>query len=147
MFHKKEIVSFSILIFGAALLLNACSTRQLTLVDFETGQTLEGSLNQYDRSIDVTMPDGEILSGMYSEVSNSSPVYSTGVGISTGFRHGDVIFGTGVAVDNGPSKGYALLKSNTSSLMMEITVNYSNSTGHGYGEAITNDDRKYKVQF
>ena len=69
----------------------------LELVDFDTAQPLKGSLHKSDRSIPVTMPDGELLSGMYSAVSNTSPVYSTGVGISTGLRHGGVIFETRTA--------------------------------------------------
>ena len=31
--------------------------------------------------------------------------------------------------------------------MMEIAVSYSEWSGDGYGEATTNDGRKYKVQF
>ena len=145
--HNKETSALIFFFLVVVLFLVGCAARQLTLVDFKTGLTLDGLLNQYDRSITVTMPDGEVLYGMYSAISNATPVYETGVGISTGFRHGGVIFGTGVVMDNGPGKGYALLKSDSSSLMMEITVNYSNSTGHGYGEAVTNDGRKYKVQF
>ena len=127
--------------------LAGCATRQLTLVNFETGETLEGILSKSDRSISVTMPDGEVLYGKYSAISNTAPVYETGIGISSHSHHG-AIFGTGIAVGSGgASRGYALLKSNTSSLMMEIAVSYSEWTGHGYGEATTNDGRKYKVQF
>ena len=61
------------------------------------------------------MPDGEVLFGKYSAISNTTPVFQTGFGVST--------------------------------LMMEIIVSYSEWTGHGYGEATTNDGRKYKVQF
>jgi hypothetical protein len=128
------------------LCLTGCASRQLTLVDFQTGQTLEGVLSQSDRSISVTMPDGEVLHGMFSAVSSASPVYETGIGVSS-HHHGGAIFGTGIVLGSGPSKGYALLRSNSSNLMMEINVSYSDWTGHGYGEAVTNDGRKYKVQF
>ena len=131
----------------AGLLFAGCGARQLTLVDFQTGQTIAGELNESARSIRVTMPNGEILTGKYSAVSNSSPVYETGVGVGASSHSHGAIFGTGVTFGGGASKGYGLLRSNTSNLMMEIVVSYSEWTGHGYGEATTNDGRKYKVQF
>jgi hypothetical protein len=135
---------FIFLFFIACLFLAGCGARQITLVDFQTGQILDGELNELDRSIIVTMPDGEVLFGKYSAISNTIPVFETGFGIST-HSHG-AVFSTGVA-SGGASKGYALLRSNVSNLMMEIVVNYSEWTGHGYGEATMNDGRKYKVQF
>ena len=148
MMTKTNVFLLIILFFIACLFLTGCATtRQLTLVDFQTGQTLDGELNESGRSISVTMPDGEVLFGKYSAISNTSPVYETGVGVATGSRRGSV-FGTGIAIGGGgESKGYGLLRSNTSKLMMEIAVSYSEWSGDGYGEATTNDGRKYKVQF
>lgn len=125
-------------------LLTGCTTRQIVLVDFQTGQTINGKLNEFDRSIIVILPDGEVLAGKYSAISNKTAVFGTGFGMSS-HSHGAVIT-TGVTND-GVGKVYGLLKSNSSSLMMEIVVSYSEWTGHGYGEAITNDGRKFKVQF
>ncbi len=139
---------FIVLFFVVCLFLTGCAPRHITLVDFQTGETLDGQLNESDRNITVTMPDGEVLSGKYSAISNTSPVYETGVGVATGSHRRGSVFGTGITIGGGgPSQGYGLLKSNTSNLMMEIVVSYSEYTGHGYGEAITNDGRKYKVQF
>ena len=145
---KANVSLLIILFFISCLFLTGCAThRQLTLVDFQTGQTLDGELNESARSISVTMPDGEVLFGKYSAISNTSPVYETGVGIATGSHRGSV-FGTGIAIGGGgESKGYGLLRSNTSNLMMEIAVSYSEWSGDGYGEATTNDGREYKVQF
>jgi hypothetical protein len=94
------------LFFIACLFLTGCaSTHQLTLVDFQTGQTLDGELNESGRSISVTMPDGEVLFGKYSAISNKSPVYETGVGVATS-SHGGSVFGTGMAIGGGgASKG------------------------------------------
>jgi hypothetical protein len=47
----------------------------------------------------------------------------------------------------GEAKAHAFLKSNKSNLMMEIIVSYSDASGHGFGEAQTNDGRRFKVQF
>jgi len=145
---KTNVSLLVVVFFIACLFLAGCATtRQLTLVDFQTGHTLEGEMNKSDRSITVTMLDGEVLYGKYSSISNTAPVYETGVGVSTGSHRGS-IFGTGITIGSGgPSKRYGLLKSNTSNLMMEIDVSYSELSGHGYGEAITNDGREYKVQF
>ncbi len=142
-------ISIPVFLFvAAALFLSGCAaTRQLTLVDFQTGQTLQGEFNESARTISVTMPDGEILSGKYSAVTNSSPVYETSVGVGAGSHSHGGVFGTGVAFGGGAGKGYGLLKSGTSGLMMEVVVSYSEWTGHGYGEATTNDGRQYKVQF
>ena len=144
---KINVSLFIVLFFVACLFLTGCAPRHITLVDFQTGETLDGELNESARKITVTMPDGEILSGTYSAISNTAPVYETGVGVATGSHRGSV-FGTGIAIGGGgPSQGFGLLKSNTSNLIMEIVVSYSEWSGHGYGEATTNDGRKYKVQF
>jgi hypothetical protein len=36
------------------------------------------------------MPDGEVLFGKYSALSNTSPVYETGVGVATGSHRGSI---------------------------------------------------------
>ncbi len=147
---KTNVSLFIVLFFVACLFLTGCAPRHITLVDFQTGETLDGELNESDRNITVTMPDGEVLSGKYSAISNTSPVYETGIGVGTGSHHGSgSVFGTGITFggSGGPSQGFGLLKSNTSKLMMEIVVTYSEWSGDGYGEATTNDGRKYKVQF
>ena len=145
---ENTLVLMTILFLVTAL--SGCATiRQMSLVDFQTGQTIEGEINESTRIITVTMPNGEVLSGTYSAVASSSPVYETGIGVGAGSHSHGTVFGTGVVLgaSGGPSKGYGLLRSSSSGLMMEIEVSYSEVTGHGYGEAVTNDGRKYKVQF
>jgi hypothetical protein len=125
------------------LLLLSC-THRVDLIDFNTGQVLKGEYNEANRKVTVYMPDGQILTGKYSAIDNAGTFFGTGFGFS-----GTTIstsFGQGV-VAGGRGQVYALLKSNKSKLMMEIIVSHSKWGGHGFGEAITNDGRKYKVQF
>ena len=129
-----------ILLIMLAILLLGC-VRNIELTHFQTGQVLQGKYNQINRTVTVVMPDGEILKGKYSAVANASftfrvaPAYSSTVtATSPSYR----------ISSGGGGQAYALLKSETSSLMMEIIVKYSY---HGFGEARTNDGRTYKVQF
>ena len=144
MLTRSYVYLLGILLIATTLFLAGCAARSITLVDFQTGQTIEGQLNNTDRSVTVTMPDGEILYGKYSDISGSTTVFGTGFGVSS-HSHG-AIFSTSVA-GGGASRIYALLRSNSSNLMMELALSYSEWTGHGYGEGITNDGRNYKVQF
>ncbi|MGD9365695.1 MAG: hypothetical protein PVH87_08380 [Desulfobacteraceae bacterium] len=117
---------------------------KIEITHFQTGQVLQGNYNELNRMVTVVMPDGEILKGKYSAVSNASFSFGTataysGAATATGFGYG--------VSSGGISQAYALLKSETSSLMMEMIVSYSEWTGHGFGEARTNDGRSYKVQF
>ncbi len=132
-----------LIIFGAVLLLAGCG-KAITLTNFDTGDVLKGRYNSANRTVTVTMPDGQVLSGRYSAISGASMTFGNAYvfsGASTA-----TAFGTGMAV-GGASNAYALLVSDTSSLAMEIIVSYSEWTGHGYGEARTNDGRAFKVQF
>jgi hypothetical protein len=144
MLTRSYVYFLGILLIAGSLFLAGCAARSISLVDFQTGQTIEGQLDNSDRSVTVTMPDGEILYGKYSDISGSTTVFGTGFGVSS-HSHA-TIFSTSVA-GGGASRIYALLRSSSSSLMMELALSYSEWTGHGYGEAITNDGRNYKVQF
>jgi hypothetical protein len=75
--------------------------------------------NTVTRDVTVTMPNGEILAGKFTEQENSTS------------RSG---------------KAYALLKSATSNLLLEITVSY-NEYGNGFGEARANNGKNYKIEF
>jgi len=125
------------------LTLIGCSSG-MTLTNFQTGDVLKGEFNQWDRTVKVIMPNGEVLSGKYSDVNNSSMTFGTAVGVS-GTTTGTLI-GTGISV-GGSGNAYALLKSETSKLMVEIVVSNNDLTGHGFGEAKTNDGRVFKVQY
>jgi len=111
----------------------------LTLTNFATGETLNGEFNAGTRDIYVTLKSGEVLSGKYSAASNAS------VSFGTVFAGGGAATGTAIT-SGGASQAYAILKSPSSSLMMEVIVTYG-TNNNGFGEARTNDGRVYKVQF
>jgi hypothetical protein len=122
--------------------LSGCVVHDIHFIHFDTGEVLTGEFQEITRDISVTMPNGELLSGKYSAVSNDSFMFGTSFG-----RVGRTpVFGTSTGVSTGgASSAYALLKSEKSKLMMELIVSYSGT--HGYGEARTNDGREYRVQF
>jgi hypothetical protein len=47
-------------------------SRKLTLTHFESGEVLTGSANLITREVTVTMPNGEILKGKFSEQTDFS---------------------------------------------------------------------------
>ena len=132
-----------VFIFFITIVLNAC-THSIQFTNFESGETLNGTYNKLSKTVKVTMPNGEVLSGQYTAMTNASfsmvnaSAYS-GTAYASGTGYGMTVGGT--------SNAYALLKSNSSNLMMEIIVNYSEWSGSGYGEARTNKGKVYKVQF
>ena len=117
---------------------------KITFTNFESGEILNGEYNTADKSIKVTMPNGEMLIGSYAAISSSSILFGNSFATSGGATATG--FGTGIAV-GGNSKAYAILSSQKSSLMMELLVSYSEWNGHGFGEAKTYDGKIYKVQF
>ena len=133
-------------------------TRSATLVEFASGEVLHGKFTDSAATggtVEVTMPNGELLSGRYSAIRgtdevefSSATVSATAVGAS-GMAS---VSGSGIGTQRtvgGQGKAYALLTSATpgSKLVMEIIVIYGVLDGHGFGEAKTNDNRSYKVQF
>ena len=112
------------------------------LWDFEKSKVLQG---HYDMKNDVTvaMPGGEILMGKYCVVDNSS--FTFGSATATSGLTTASSYGYGYTI-SGRVQVYALLKSKTSDLMMEIIVSYGQWTRQGFGEARTNDGRSFKVQ-
>lgn len=114
----------------------------LTLVDFQKGETVLGKYTD-GGGVTVTMPSGEVLSGKYSVVDNARFTFAT----ATAVAGGQVAAGSATGITTGGSgQAYALLRSPTSRLMMEIIATYG-SSGHGFGEARTNDGRVFRVQF
>jgi len=131
------------------LLQSGCVSR-LHVVDFSSGETLRARYASAIRTVTVWMPDGEVLQGKYSAVGNES--LSFGSGFTTGVAGGQTVsaFSQGTSVSTGGAgKAYAILKSKNpdSKLMMEILVSYGGLSGHGFGEARTNDGRTYRVTF
>ena len=131
------------LLFLVIFVLCAC-THPMTLTDFESGEILQGSYNEANRSVTVTMPDGEVLTGKYSAISNATATFGNAFAVSGGASAS--VFGTGITT-GGAANAYSLVMSQSSKLAMEILVTYSEWNGQGFGEARTNDGRIYKVQF
>lgn len=151
-------IPIALVLVAALLLCAGCITRSATLVEFSTGEVIRASFSDSPSTggtVQVKMPDGEVLSGRYSAVRgtdhvsfSSSTMFGTvGSGASstsvsgTGFSTGRTVGGQG--------RAYALLTSDTpgSTLVMEVIVTYGVLDGRGFGEARTNDGRHYKVQF
>ena len=134
------------------LLLCGCRTqRPIELTNFTTGETLHGMAYRFDRRIEVTMPDGEVMVGKWSSIRNDS--------LGVGFGSATAIAGRSTATAVGNSVGYssgglgnvyALLKSTKegSKLMIEFSAKFDslNGTG-GFGTAKANDGREWKVTF
>lgn len=156
---------------GVLFSLNGC-VKKMQVIDFKNGTSLDAKFDKGTRQVTVVMPNNDVLTGQYSAVSNATftmgnsynnatvNAYSSGYGNSYGGGNYRSASYSGTTTANaygrssyqgvtsgGVSNAYALLKSNTSKLMMEMIVQYSDFTGHGYGEARTNDGRQYKVQF
>jgi hypothetical protein len=125
------------------ILFMGCSAG-MTLTNFQSGEVLKGKFNQWDRSVTVEMPNGEILSGKYSDVNNSSMTFGSAFAYSG--SSSATVFGTGYTV-GGSGNAYALISSKTSKLLMEIIVSNNDLSGHGFGDARTNDGRSFKVQY
>lgn len=131
------------------LLMMAGCAHRLTFTNFDTGEILKGTAN-LAKTIRVTMKDGEVVEGKYSAVSSDSVAF--GFGSATAFSGAQMAtaFGSGTTImAGGPGRAYAILRSTTlgSKLMMELLVSYNALSGHGFGEARTNDGRSYRVTF
>lgn len=139
------------IVFSLLFFLTGC-THKMILTDFDKGEVLEGHYTEMTKKVEVLMPNGEILKGKYSAISNSSFTFTNSTSTATAYSGTASAFGTGSSFGTGYSiggagKAYALLKSETSNLMMELLVDYNAWDGSGFGEARTNDGRRYKVQF
>lgn len=139
-----------ILIVLSIVMFSGCA-KKVYLTDFSSGTQIEGVYKSMDKEVIVTMPNGEILKGHYVYMANATfsmtnvnsyaHAYS---GTVTASGYGNAFAQT--ITSGGTSKVYALLKSTSSNLMMEIILDYSEWSGQGYGEARTNRGKKYKVQ-
>lgn len=122
----------------------------LQLTNFKSGQSLQGAtLNKSNKEVTVVMQDGEVLKGKYitmrdKSISSGSIKPKTRLSLNPQLSRSQGLNVKSVTVSN-TGKGYALLKSSSSKLMMEI--NFIFSGNHGFGDARTNDGRTYKVQF
>ena len=120
----------------------------MQVTDFKTGTSLDAEFDEASRQVTVVMPNNEVLTGKYSVITNATFSFGNTYGSETAYSA--TAYGSSTShmiTSGGASNVYALLRSNTSKLMMEMVGQYSDWTGHGYGEARTNDGRRYKVQF
>jgi len=136
---------------GIVLLLSGC-VHKMQVIDFKTGTSLDAKFDEVSRQVTVVMQNNEVLTGKYSNISNATFSFGNTYGSATAYSGANsaTAYGSSISqmfTSGGASNAYALLRSNTSNLLMEMVVQYSDMTGHGYGEARTNDGRKYKVQF
>ncbi len=116
----------------------------MRFVEFSSGDTLSGAFDKGKGEIRVIMPDGETLSGIYRITTRAR--FTIGATVGKYGKHTGVGVSPRVSI---PSKKqvYALIGSPTSSLLMEVILDYNRWSGRGHGEAITNDGREYKVIF
>lgn len=119
-------------------------THSVKLVEFESGQVLHGEFNELSGNVKVTMPDGELLTGKYSALDETKMMF--GNAFATDGLNSASAFGSGFS-SGGKHQAYALLNSDASNLIMEVVVTYSKWNNQGYGKAVTNDGREFKVQF
>ncbi len=125
----------------------AAVPRKTTLVNVQTGEVLKGGFNMITRDGWVEMPDGTRLTGKIVGVTDgastshrfSGNVYNSNIGNSS-------FSGTGNSY-RAPTRGegYCLLRSPDGKLLMEITVVSNGAVTAGYGDAVMNDGRRYKV--
>lgn len=144
-------MKFIVTILSILFLLSGCS-HKMTYVDFSSGEVLVGHYVEMSKDVEVMMPNKEVLKGKYSNVHNSSFAFGNSFTTGTATTGSTTAFGSANTFGNsfsvcGAGKAYALLRSETSTLMMELLVDYSVWDGSGFGEARTNDGRRYKVQF
>jgi len=120
-----------------ALLLVACA-RTVELVNLETGSVLTGVHSLWNRSIVISLPAGETVTGTATKLT------TTEIGPESLF------FGANAGELLGPHAaervyGYARLNGEEGTVMEIIFV--SDWLGHGYGVARTSRREEYRVTF
>lgn len=137
-----------------AVLLIVCSgcaaiPRQTTLVDVRTGEVLHGGFNLITRDGWVAMPDGTRLTGKIVGVTNARQTTHSFRGTASTYPvvSPEVSFsGSGNSFTAPTSgQGWALLRSPDGKQIMEITVISNGAVTAGYGDAVMNDGRRFKV--
>lgn len=122
-----------------SLILIGC-TKNVVLTDMLTGETLQGTATS-SRDLEITMPDGEVLKGTYTVIRGEAVSFGSVAGYSpTGFS---TMNGTAFMVSNN-GQVYAVLRGDKGTIM-EVQAVFSGS--HGFGTAVTNRKKEYRVQF
>jgi hypothetical protein len=114
-------------------------TYPIKFINPQDGKVLVGEYNKSSKTITVTLPSGEVLTGEYVALTNAS------IGFGSMFYGANV--GSMMTVGaGGTSNAYALLTGDKGTVM-EIIASYSEWTGHGFGQAKTNKGEEYRVMF
>ncbi len=134
---------FKLIILLNVILLSGCA-HQIKFVEFSTGIYVYGTIDKSNRTIKVTLPNGEALEGKYTK--NSGAKFS--IGATVGKGRSSSIWGVSPRLGIGGKKQiYSIITSHSSKLIMEIIADVSWPSGSGFGEARTNDGRVFKVIF
>jgi hypothetical protein len=139
-------------IFLLALLTGCVGTPHATFYDMENGRTFTGTFNLFARTCQVTMPSGVILHGKLFAENNARSSVSFGQGSTLANTPLGLVssseFGTRTAISPANrGEGWAILTSPDGKITMEIHVISDGYGNSGYGEATTNDGKKYKLMW
>ena len=120
-----------------ALLLVAC-TRPVELVNLQSGAALTGTHDLWRRSITVSLPTGETVTGIHtkltaSDIGPESLFFGVNAGELLGRHAADRVY------------GYVRLTGGQENVVEMIFA--SDWLGHGYGVARTNLKEEYRVTF
>ena len=163
---KNKVYILSLVL--STLILSSCSiTKTATLINLENGERIIATFkdsNATGGSCEATMLNGEKLIGRYVGIRGTDAV-------SFGMTSGNISANTDYSYNSqnvlnsktsgnysetgatrtvgGQGKAYALLYSTNpnSKLTLEIIAIYNVLGGGGFGDARTNDGRKYKIIF
>lgn len=111
----------------------------IKFINPQDGKLLVGEYNKISKVVNLTLPSGEVLTGEYVALTNAS------IGFGSLF-YGANVGSTMTVGAGGTSNAYAILTGDKGTVM-EIIVNYSEWTGHGFGQAKTNKGDEYRVMF
>lgn len=133
-----------ILFFG---LLVGC-THSLKIVDIQDGSVIKGEYKESRKVVKVFMPDGEILTGNLSKFYESSTSFGSATGNyfpTSNQQQGAMptTFSTTSLNISSSGQAYCILTGEKGTVM-EILLNYTGN--QGFGDAVTNKKKKYKVQ-
>lgn len=129
-----------------SLVFISCS-HTLKIVDANDGMTIMGKLEEKGNKVSVTMPDGELLQGNLTKYYPAATTFGNATGfnmppINTRYAGSNTVSTTAI-VTSSSGEAYAIL-TGTKGTVMEILMKYTGN--QGFGDALTNKGKKYKVQ-
>jgi hypothetical protein len=141
-----------VLTFCCVAVLCGCAAipRRTTLTDLKTGEVCYGGFNLISRQGWVVLPDGAKLTGKIVGTTDQLRTRTAFSGTATAQSRGVTSYGsfegTGTSI-TAPTRGegWALLKSADGTKIMEISVVSNGQVTAGFGDAVMNDGRRFKV--